>query len=238
MEIHPPEAEFLELARTGNVVPVYADLMADFETPVSAYAKLRAHGPAYLLESVEGGERLSRYSFIGCRPRKIFACGPDSTEIWEAGRSTHRVPTPADPLSLIEAELRRFRPVRLPGLPRFTGGAVGYLGYEYASRIEPTVPTAPKDELGIPLVYFMLSDTLLIFDRAKQTLRLCVNAHVGEGPGAAARARARAEDELRELFNILKEPRSLAPAPLGSSPAFEVPVGNFTQPDYERMVES
>ncbi|HEY1764859.1 MAG TPA: anthranilate synthase component I [Opitutaceae bacterium] len=238
MEIHPPEAQFLELARAGNVIPVYADLMADFETPVSAYAKLRAHGPAYLLESVEGGERLSRYSFIGCRPRKIFACGPDSTEVWEAGRSTHRIPTPTDPLSLVEAELRRFRPVRLPGLPRFTGGAVGYIGYEYASRIEPTVPTAPKDELGIPLVYFMLSDTLLIFDRAKQTLRLCVNAHVGEGPGAAAKARGRAEAELRELFEILKQPRSLAPAPIAAAPDFEVPVGNFTRPDYERMVES
>jgi anthranilate synthase component 1 len=158
--------------------------MADFETPVSAYAKLRSHGPAYLLESVEGGERLSRYSFIGCRPRKIFACGQARTEIREPGQPTRTLPTPADPLTLIEAELRQFRPVKLPGLPRFTGGAVGFLSYEYVTRIEPTVPLAPRDELGTPLIYFMLSDSLLIFDRAKQTLRLCVNAHVGgSAPG-------------------------------------------------------
>ncbi len=94
MEIHPSKEEFLELSRKGNVVPVYADLMADFETPVSAYAKLRAHGPAYLLESVEGGERLSRYSFIGCRPRKIFACGPQTTAIREAGRPRADHPPP------------------------------------------------------------------------------------------------------------------------------------------------
>ena len=111
MEIHPTREEFLALARTGNLVPVYADLMADFETPVSAYSKLRGHGPAYLLESVEGGENLSRYSFIGCRPRKTFACGPQTTEIREAGRPARTVPTPRDPLALIEAELRQFRPI-------------------------------------------------------------------------------------------------------------------------------
>jgi anthranilate synthase component 1 len=239
MDIHPTKDEFLVLSGRGNVVPVYADLMADFETPVSAYAKLRAHGPAYLLESVEGGERLSRYSFIGCRPRKIFACGPATTEIREQGRRTVEVPTPPDPLSLVEAELAQFRPVRLPGLPRFTGGAVGFISYEYVTRIEPTVPAAPRDELAMPLVYFMMSDTLLIFDRAKQTLRLCVNAHVpdGGGPGAA-KAYAAAEAELHELFAILKQPRSLAPAPLVEAPRVDPPVGNFTRRDYEGLVES
>ena len=239
LEIHPTRDEFVALARTGNLIPVYADLMADFETPVSAYAKLRAHGPAYLLESVEGGERLSRYSFIGCRPRKVFACGPKTTEITEAGRPTRTIPTPADPLSLIDSELKLFRPVTLPGLPRFTGGAVGFLSYEYVSRIEPTVPPASRDERGIPLIYFMLSDSLLIFDRAKQTLRLCVNAHIpAEGDGEAAKAHAAAENELRKLFEILRQPSSLAPAPLASAPQVEVPPGNFTRPDYERLVES
>jgi len=237
MDVHPTKDEFLELASKGNVIPVFADLMADFETPVSAYAKLRSHGPAYLLESVEGGERLSRYSFIGCRPRKVFACGPKVTEIREQGRGARTVPTPADPLSLVEEELRGFRPVRLPGLPRFTGGAVGYISYEYVTRIEPTVPTAPRDELGIPLIYFMLSDTLLIFDRVKQTLRLCVNAHVPDAAGAA-KAYLAAEAELRELFEILKQPRSLAPAPLVAAPRVEVPVSNFTRREYEKLVES
>ena len=239
MEIHPARDEFVALARTGNLIPVYADLMADFETPVSAYAKLRAHGPAYLLESVEGGERLSRYSFIGCRPRKIFACGPQTTEIREGAKAPRIVPTPADPLTLIEEELSHFRPVKLPGLPRFTGGAVGFLSYEYVTRIEPTVPAARTDELGIPLIYFMLSDSLLIFDRVKQTLRLCVNAHVPEGTAHGAEAaHAAAEAELLKLFEILREKSSLAPAPLVSPARVDVPQGNFTRAGYETLVES
>jgi anthranilate synthase component 1 len=237
MDIHPTREEFLALARTGNLIPVYADLMADFETPVSAYAKLRAHGPAYLLESVEGGERLSRYSFIGCRPRKTLACGAVITEIREPGKPVRTVPTPPDPLTLVEAELGQFKPVKLAGLPRFTGGAVGFLSYEYVTRIEPTVPMAAKDELGLPLIYFMLSDSLLIFDRAKQTLRLCVNAHIGGAASAAGAAYDAAAAELKELFGILSKPSSLAPAPLVSSPKFQVPPGNFSRPEYEKLVD-
>src|SRR5215217_5951573 len=185
MNVHPTREVFLSLAAQGNVVPVYTDLMADFETPVSAYAKLKESGPSYLLESVEGGENLSRYSFIGCRPRKVFICGPETTEIRELGKPVQTVKTPDDPLTLIESEMGGYKPVTLPGLPRFTGGAVGFVGYEYVSRIEKSVPTAKTDELGMPLFYFMLSDSLLIFDRAKQTLRLCVNAHIRDDAGAA-----------------------------------------------------
>src|SRR3954469_23755433 len=124
MNVHPTREVFLSLAEQGNVVPVYTDLMADFETPVSAYAKLKQVGPSYLLESVEGGEHLSRYSFIGCRPRKVFICGPETSEIRTPDGKMQRVPTPPDPLTLIEAEMRGFKPVAVPGLPRFTGGAV------------------------------------------------------------------------------------------------------------------
>lgn len=131
MEIKPSREEFDALAGQGNVVPVYADLMADFETPVSAYAKLRSSGPAFLFESVEGGENLYRYTFIGCRPRKIFSCGPEKTVIEETGKGSREIPTPADPLKVIEEEMAGYRPVKLPDMPRFTGGAVGFLSYEY-----------------------------------------------------------------------------------------------------------
>jgi anthranilate synthase component I len=234
MNIHPSREVFASLAAQGNVIPVYADLMADFETPVSAYAKLKNAGPSYLLESVEGGENLSRYSFIGCRPRKIFACGSQTTEVRAPGHPTQTIPTPADPLTLIEDEMRGYKPVTLPGLPRFTGGAVGFIAYEYVTRIEPTVPAVTKDELGLPLLYFMLSDSLLIFDRAKQTLRLCVNGHVRGDPGVAYDA---AVAELHELYAMLRHPRELAPAPLVDSPKIEVPPGNFTQATFEKMVE-
>jgi anthranilate synthase component 1 len=235
MNIHPTREVFASLAAQGNVIPVYADLMADFETPVSAYAKLKDAGPSYLLESVEGGETLSRYSFIGCRPRKIFACGPTTTEIRIPGRPSEIVPTPRDPLTLIEREMQDFRPVVLPGLPRFTGGAVGFIAYEYVTRIEPTVPVVERDELGLPLLYFMLSDSLLIFDRAKQTLRLCVNAHVR---GNADAAYVAAVTELNELYAMLRQPQSLAPAPLVDPPKFVPPSGNFTQTSFERVVEA
>lgn len=233
MNIHPSRNEFVNLAAQGNVIPVYADLMADFETPVSAYAKLKLSGPSYLLESVEGGENLSRYSFIGCRPRKVFVCGAATTEIRVPGQPAAVVPTPQDPLTLIQEEMRGYQPVVLPGLPRFTGGAVGFVAYEYVTRIEPTVPAAASDELGAPLLYFMLSDSLLIFDRAKQTLRLCVNAHIRGDPLAAYDA---AVAELNELYAILREPREIAPAPLVDTPKITVPPGNFTQPKFEQVV--
>ena len=233
MNIHPTREEFASLAAQGNVIPVYTDLMADFETPVSAYAKLKEAGPSYLLESVEGGENLSRYSFIGCRPRKVFVCGAETTEIRVPGSPTRTIPTPRDPLTLIEEEMRGFHPVALPGLPRFTGGAVGFISYEYVTRIEPTVPAAAKDELGLPLLYFMLSDSLLIFDRAKQTLRLCVNAHVS---GNADPAYTAAVAELEELFAMLRHPSELAPAPLVDAPKITVPPGNFTQARFEQVV--
>lgn len=234
MHIHPSREAFLNLVTQGNVIPVYTDLMADFETPVSAYAKLKAAGPSYLLESVEGGENLSRYSFIGCRPRKIFVCGSQTTEIRRPGQPAEIIPTPSDPLRLIEAEMQGYKPVTQPALPRFTGGAVGFVGYEYVTRIEPSVPPAPVDALGTPLLYFMLSDSLLIFDRAKQTLRLCVNAHVKDDPAAAYTA---AVAELQELYAILKQPRELAPAPLIDPPSVTVPPGNFTRERFETVVE-
>jgi anthranilate synthase component 1 len=234
MNIFPRREDFHALALQGNVIPVCTDLLADFETPVSAYAKLKSAGPSYLLESVEGGETLSRYSFIGCRPRKVIACGPKTTEIRVLGQAPQIVPTPPDPLSLIEAELRDHLPVQLPGLPRFTGGAVGFLGYEYITRIEPTVPAVSADPLATPLLWFMLSDSLLIFDRAKQTLRLCVNAHVEGDPLAAYDD---AVTELHHLLALLRQPRELAPALLGVAPAITVPPGSFTRGAYEKLVD-
>ncbi|TVR47751.1 MAG: anthranilate synthase component I, partial [Puniceicoccaceae bacterium] len=216
MQIFPDAPTFAKLAREGNVIPVYADLMADLETPVSAYAKLASHGPAFLLESIEGGERLSRYSFIGCRPRRIFRCGPETTLIREADGAGRTIPTPPDPLTLLEEEMRAFRPVELPGMPPFVGGAVGYLGYEYITRIEKTVPAAPEDPLGVPMLYFLMADNLVVFDRARQTMRLLTNVHLAPDDDPAA-AHARAVETLGEIAAALARPHGLAPAPLTAS---------------------
>jgi anthranilate synthase component 1 len=121
---------------------------------------------------------LSRYSFIGCRPRKILRLRAKDHGNQNAGGTAKTIPTPRDPLTLIEEEMRGYRPVALPGPAALHRGAVGFIAYEYVTRIEATVPAARKDELGCPSSTSCFRDSLLIFDRAKQTLRLCVNAHV------------------------------------------------------------
>ncbi|MDB6115450.1 MAG: trpE [Lacunisphaera sp.] len=218
MQVSPSREEFLRLSRQGNVIPVWADLLADLETPVSAYAKLRGTGPAFLLESVEGGENVSRYSFIGCNPRRIFRARPGE----------------ADPLAALQKELANYQPVSVPGLPPFTGGAVGYLGYEFIHSVEKTVPLAARDELGVPMMWFMMCDSVLAFDRAHQTMRLIVNAHVGADPDAAYAA---ACAELQRMQAALARPSPLMTTALGDTGAVQVPAGNFTKAAFEKMVE-
>ena len=220
MQVSPPREEFLRLSGQGNVVPVWADLLADLETPVSAYAKLRGAGPAFLLESVEGGENVSRFSFIGCNPRKIIRAQPGDPE----------------PLGALQEELARYRPVSVPGLPPFTGGAVGYLGYEFIHSVEKTVPLAARDELGVPMMWFMLCDSILAFDRAHQTMRLIVNAHIA-APEAAGAAYDAACTELARMQAALARPSALVSAALGDTGAVQVPAGNFTRAAFEKMVE-
>ena len=217
MQVTPTREEFLRLSRQGNVIPVRADLLADLETPVSAYAKLRGAGPAFLLESVEGGEHVSRYSFIGCNPRKIIRAQPGD----------------ADPLAALQAELANYQPVMVPGLPPFTGGAVGYLGYEFIHSVEKSVPLAARDELGVPMMWFMLCDSVLAFDRAHQTMRLIVNAHIGTDATASYDA---ACAELQRMQAALARPTPLPSAALGPAGTVQVPAGNFTKAAFEKMV--
>ncbi len=236
MHVTPDKKTFFDLAQKGNVIPVYTDLTADVETPVSAYAKLKSGGPAFLLESIEGGENVSRYSFIGCRPRKIFACGEKETRITTTGEDEKIIPTPNDPLSLIENEMAPYQPVKLPNLPRFMGGAVGFLAYEYINRVEPTVANAKEAPLTTPLLYFVFVDSIIIFDRARQTLRLCVNVHLKDRENIES-SYENALTELQELRKCLEGKNSLSSAPLRNPDSVQVPPGNFTQPEFERMVE-
>ena len=208
--------------------------MADFETPVSAYAKLSQEKPCFLFESIEGGERLGRYTFIGFSPRKILTAWPDRTIIDYPDGQTETIPTPKDPLQLIEEELTPCRPVTLPGMPPFLGGAVGYVGYEYVQRIEPTILPTGDDIVQMPLLYFMLTDNFIIFDRARQTLRICVDAHIGDNPAAAYTA---AVETIDGIVDLLKKEAVLRPAPLQEAGDIAVPPGNFTQESFEQVVE-
>ena len=179
----PSKAEFLKLAEQGNLVPVYREILADTETPVTAYQKLRKRGPSFLLESVEGGTHIGRYSFLGVNPRAVIRA--------DAGE--------ADPLRLVEAEMAKYKPVTVPGLPRFTGGAVGFLGYEYIHVIEPSVPRPARDDLRMPALCFMIADTLLIFDRVTQTIKIVANA----GPDGYAAACAAIDEIISQLGQSL-----------------------------------
>jgi anthranilate synthase component 1 len=214
----PSKAEFMDYAKSGNLIPVYREIIADAETPVSAYQKLLKTGPSFLLESVEGGERVGRYSFIGTNP---------STVIRVAQRSGD------DALRAVELEMSKYKPVTLPGLPRFTGGAVGFISYEYIHQIEPSVPRPQRDDLGTPTLCFMITDTILIFDRVSQTIKIVANAHV---EGDATHAYTRACSQIDRLLAQLAQP--LASPPLEfQKDAPDVPVeSNMTTERYAGMV--
>lgn len=239
MDIFPSRSEFRQHAESGNLIPVYSDLMADFETPVSVYSKLKASGgPAYLLESIEGGATLNRYSFIGFQPRKTYEMhlGGEVKVTYRDGRE-ESFPCPDDPLEVLEKEMARYQPVRLPGMPRFVGGAVGYLSFEYIHCVEPTVKMAKKDVLEMPVAHFLITDTLVIFDRAKQTIRLLVNAHVDD-PANADEAYDKAVAAVKELSELLKKGRAIPTLPVPSSDEITIPKGNFTKEQFKEMVET
>lgn len=217
----PSLAAFKQLAARGNLIPVTRTLLADFETPLSAYRKIRGAGESFLLESVEGGEHLSRYSFVGCNPRAVIRQTGNQVELVENGRTTGQFTvrgpiqaggegTVRDGLEVVERVLARYRAVSIPGLPRFTGGAVGFLGYEFIHDVEPVVPRPPRDELKTPTMYWLIIDKLLIFDRVTQTLTVLVNALV-ENPARAEDAYDRAVEEIIHLVNRLRQPFELAP---------------------------
>lgn len=235
MKFQPDLEEFRSQSRNNDVIAVSAEFTADAETPLSAYAKLSAAKPAFLFESVVGGEQVSRFSFVGFAPRKTISCGQSVTEIKERGKDRRTLPTPADPLKLIEDELQGLSYFGLAEDSRFSGGAVGYISYEYANRIEPTVGLPEEDQLGLPLVFFMIADLVLIFDHACQTLTLCANAYVeGNAEGAYIEACSRIEETVK----LLSSPSELQPAPIGNPCESNVPQGNFSKQEFEDLVEN
>ena len=212
----PTQDEFLKLAGQGNLIPVTLRILADFETPLSAYRKIRGQGESFLCESVEGGEHLGRYSFVGCNPRAVIKQTGNRIELSENGRVVEKFAIPANPqedctqcvhdgLEVVEQVLKRYRAVTLPGLPRFTGGAIGFIGYEFIHDIEPIVPRPPRDDLQTPTMYFLIADELLIFDRVAQTITVLVNAVLDDST-TPAEAYENAVGEIERLVSLLEQP--------------------------------
>src|SRR5687768_11571033 len=209
----PKLDEFLKLAAQGNLVPVTRRLLADFETPLSAYHKIRGQGESFLFESVEGGEHLGRYSFVGCNPRAIIRQDGSQVVHMENGRIIGNFTISREPgeknvrdgLEVIERVLSKFKPVPVPWLPRFTGGAVGFIGYEFIHDVERVVPRPARDDLGTPTMYFFIADELLIFDRVSQTITVLVNAVIDEA-ATPAEAYENAMSEIERLVSLLEQP--------------------------------
>ena len=221
--MYNPTLEQVEkLADQGNLVPIYREINADLETPVSAYLKIARPPYSFLLESVEGGERIARYSFIGTEPMGIIKTGPGQ----EHGA--------VDPLVPIERELSRFQMVRIPDLQRFNGGAVGYLSYE-AVRYFERLPSPEADPLGLPEALFMLTTTFLIFDHLRHKIRVVSHAHLN---GDVERAYAEAIGRIEGLVGRLEAPLRLY-GPSGSSDYRTRPrlTSNIAKERYKDMVE-
>ncbi len=216
---YPTQSEFLTLAKQGNLIPVTRRILADLETPLSAYRKIRGQGESFLFESVEGGEHIGRYSFVGCNPRAIIRQIGNRIEVIENGKVIEKYavkPQPdcdkcvKDGLVVIEQVMKSYRPVSLPGLPRFTGGAVGFIGYEFIHDVEPVVPRPPKDDLKTPVLYFLIADELLIFDRVAQTITILVNAVLDEKTKPED-AYEDAVAEIERLVSLLEQPSEHLP---------------------------
>src|SRR6266850_1188020 len=213
---YPTRNEFLELAKQGNLIPVTRCILADFETPLSAYRKIRGQGESFLFESVEGGEHLGRYSFVGCNPRAVIRQTGNRVEVIENGKivetsllgsglQANGAKPVRDGLDVVERVMKKYRAVPVPGLPRFTGGAVGFIGYEFIHDVEPVVPRPPNDELQTPVLYFLIADQLLIFDRVAQTLTVLVNAVIEEA-ASPDDAYENATGEIDRLVSLLEQP--------------------------------
>jgi len=214
------------LASQGNLVPIYREVPADLETPVSAFLKVARGKYSFLLESVEGGERFGRYSFIGTEPYRVL----------RNGSHAERNEEPGDPLTLIEQELSRFRVAPIVSLPRFHGGAVGYLGYEVVRHFEPRVPEAPNNPLGLPDAVLMFADTLLVFDHVQHVIKVVSHVRLDGDIDAAYR---QATWKIEELVGRLVQPLTALPYAQESdaTPAGSEVCSNTSREEYEAKVE-
>ncbi|MBX5458591.1 MAG: anthranilate synthase component I [Thermogemmatispora sp.] len=239
------EAEGQTASGRIPLVPLYRDVLADTETPVSAYCKT-ARGPyTFLLESVEGGERIARYSFIGIDPYLVLIQDEHEATLrylsYEDGtqrcHSLVRLPS-YDPLHLIEQQLGRYRLLRPrqggdDALPRFYGGAVGYLAYEVASRFE-RLPVPAADELGLPLAIFSFTETVLAFDHLKHRLRVITHLHL-DAPDLEAEYR-RCQQTIEGVVARLQEELRLPTEPEPVYTGTPTVTSSFTREEYEAMV--
>lgn len=230
LEVVPSRAEAHRLRGARRLLPLYREILADVETPVSAYLKVARGAPSFLLESVEGGERLARYSFVGTQPAERLTVEEGRATLVVGERAeTHPC---ADPLAFIDQWVARHEPVPVPGLPRFQGGAVGYLAYELA-RCYERLPAPAADPLGLPLAMLALYDSLLVFDHLQRTIKVVTHVPLdGDVDVAYDEGLARIDALVDQLAAPL-EAGAVALREDGPAPPL---VGNMTRAEFEAAV--
>ena len=231
--LRPGREEFRELAKQGNLIPIYTELIADCESPVSAFQKIDDGGHSFLLESAEKNDQVGRYSFVGANPRAIFESTGRNIRLTENG-NVSEYKAAGDPLSELQKLMEKYRRVDMPDLPRFIGGAVGYLAYDVVRFFEPTITAPPKDELQLPEMVFMITDTLLIFDHRLRRLRVLSNAHIEDGN--PDRAYDKAREQIERIVEKLAQPATLPNINVYCQPRPISPDCNTTREEYLGMV--
>jgi len=228
---HPSQEEFLEKAKEGNLIPVYKEILADMETPVSVVKKLAESDFVFLLESVEGGETVGRYSFLGADPFILFKSkGHEIDLIYQKGEETFN--TDKTPLDVLRDVMSRFRPVSDASLPPFIGGAVGYVSYDEIRNIEPRIPDNNPDDMNLPDTFFMITDNLIIFDHVRHRILLVNNAHVRGAPENAY------EDAIKQIELLHERLRLPLPVSEAEQRQAELRVeSNMTEEQFRDAVE-
>ena len=228
---YPDKQEFLKRAKSGNMTPVYKEILADMETPVSAFKKIGSGEYSFLLESVEGGERMARFSFLGSGTNLVIKSKGRSVEIVRDGeRKEFDLEPERDVLHILKQELSELKYVPDPDLPRFCGGAVGFIGYDMVRFFED-LPDSTTDDLDLPDCTLIFTDTLLIFDHVKHRIRVVCNARIDGDPDSAYDQAIRKIDafieQLRCPADVNYEKRQVSSPEISS---------NFTREGFEDAV--
>ncbi len=235
-----PRAAFVERAARGGMIPVVREVVLDADTPVAAFAKIARPPFAFLLESLVGGERWARYTFLGTEPREVWRYRDRRVDRWTPATGWASAGETTDPIGHLAQQLRALPAVPMPGLPRFTGGAVGYLGYDLVRSIE-RLPHPPADTLGLPDAVMMIADSMVILDNLFGRAIVVVNVEVAPNASTGERRRLydAAETRLDELMGRLGTTHQLTPLALwnGTPPPPVPTVSRYSRDAYQKGVE-
>lgn len=235
LPLKPSFEEFRARSGQGNLIPVYTELTADYETPTAAFQQLTNGQYCFLLESAETHDELGRYSFVGSDPRTVFQARGKQVTITQDG-DVQTFESEDDPLKDLENLMAKYRPVADENLPVFSGGAVGYLSYDTVRFFEPTVPDPPEDTLGVPDMVFMITDTVVIFDHRYRRIKAVANVFVDEHADVEA-----AYDSARRKVNalVMKLSTAVMFKPLLTYSSTDAPpmASNTSREEYMAMVD-